>query len=160
MYTSDGSRSLLIRTQVLRKAAIKPCVNQVECHPLLPQAKLRNFCAARGVLLTAYSPLGSPDAAYRKPEDPSLLRDERIAWIAKGYGKSAAQVLVRFQTQRGVVAIPKSQTPRYIAENLDSFDFELSDAHLEELAAMETGFRYGPNLRDKVHPLWPFHEPF
>ena len=146
--------------EILAMASIPPVVNQVEAHPFLPQEKLRAFCAERNIVLTAYSPLGSPDAAGRKPDDPSLLQDSRIAKIASEYGKSPAQILVRFQTQRGIVAIPKSKTAEYIKQNLETFDIDLSTAHLNELKAMETGFRYGANARDKAHPLYPFHEPF
>ena len=67
---------------------------------------------------------------------------------------------MRFQTQRGIVALPKSKTPAYIQENLETFDFKLSDAQMRELEGMATGFRFGGNYRDKACPLWPFHEPF
>lgn len=145
--------------ELMRVAHVPPSVNQVECHPLLPQRPLLEFCSAHRIVLTAYSPLGSPDAKGRRPDDPSLLSDARITEIGAEYGKTPAQVLVRFQTQRGIVAIPKSETPKYMKQNLDTF-FELSAWHLAELEDMETGFRYGANKRDKEHPLWPFHEPF
>ena len=136
-------------------------VNQVESHPLLPQQKLLEYCRAQKIILTAYSPLGSPDnVRARKESDPSLLGNERIAAIGKSYGKSVAQVLIRFHTQRGVVAIPKSKTPAYIAANLHTFDFELSDAHLAELVSMEIPFRYGPNGGAKDHPHFPWPEEF
>ena len=67
---------------------------------------------------------------------------------------------VRFQTQRGIACVPKSKTEDYLRQNLESCRFELSDAQLAELVAMETGFRFGANLRDKAHPRWPFHEEF
>ena len=81
----------------------------------LPQTGLVEYCRAHGIVVTAYSPLGSPDnVRARTDSDPSLLGDARIAAIGATYGKSAAQVLVRFHTQRGVVAIPKSKTPAYM----------------------------------------------
>ena len=79
--------------------------------------------------------------------------------VASRLDRSPAQVLVRFHTQRGVVAIPKSKTPKYIAENL-KMNFDLSDEDMASLLALETGFRYGALLRDRAHPLWPFTEPF
>ncbi|EOD36779.1 hypothetical protein EMIHUDRAFT_44147, partial [Emiliania huxleyi CCMP1516] len=122
---------------VSTKSGIPIAVNQVESHPLLPQTSLLDFCRARKIVVTAYSPLGSPDnVRARTDSDPSLLGDAGIAAIGASYGKSAAQVLVRFHTQRGVVAIPKSKTPAYMAANLDTFDFELSEAHMAELEAM------------------------
>ena len=76
---------------------IKPVTNQVECHPYLPPDKLLATCAAHGITLTAYSPLGSPDRPWAKPGDPSLLADPKLQEIGKRHGKSAAQVLLRWQ---------------------------------------------------------------
>jgi diketogulonate reductase-like aldo/keto reductase len=148
----------------LAASARVPCaVNQVESHPLLPQRSLLAFCEQHGIVLTAYSPLGSPDnVRARKHSDPSLLGSERIAAIGASHGKSAAQVLVRFHTQRGVATIPKSKTASYIAANLDTFDFELSEAQLSELCAMGDAapFRYGDNAGAKSHPNFPWPEWF
>uniref|UniRef100_A0A6V4LVG3 NADP-dependent oxidoreductase domain-containing protein n=1 Tax=Prymnesium polylepis TaxID=72548 RepID=A0A6V4LVG3_9EUKA len=148
--------------EALAKSASVPCmVNQVESHPLLPQREMVEYCSRQNIAVTAYSPLGSPDnVRARKESDPSLLRDEQISKIGGCYGKSAAQVLVRFHTQRGVVAIPKSKTPAYMAANLDTFDFTISDEHMAALIAMEMPFRYGPNERDKAHPHFPWPEEF
>mmetsp|Transcript_45835 Transcript_45835/g.147612 ORF Transcript_45835/g.147612 Transcript_45835/m.147612 type:complete len:372 (+) Transcript_45835:64-1179(+) len=149
--------------QVSTKSGIPIAVNQVESHPLLPQTSLLDFCRARKIVVTAYSPLGSPDnVRARTDSDPSLLGDAGIAAIGASYGKSAAQVLVRFHTQRGVVAIPKSKTPAYMAANLDTFDLELSEAHMAELEAMGAAkpFRYGPNGGAKGHPRFPWPEYF
>lgn len=144
---------------VLAMATVPIHVNQVECHPYLPQSRLLDYCTQRGIVLTAYSPLGSPDAVARTEADPSLLSDPTVAAVAAKYGRSAAQVLIRFHTQRGVVAIPKSKTPQYIAANLDD-RFDLSAEDMATLAALEKPFRYGGLERDRSHPLWPFNEPF
>ena len=84
---------------------------------------LTDFCSARGITLTAYSPLGSPDRPWAKEGDLSLMDDPKLREIAARLGKSVAQVLIRWQTQRGVIVIPKSVTPSRIEENANIFDF-------------------------------------
>ena len=86
-------------------------VNQVECHPYLNQSKLKAFCQDNNVLLTAYSPLGSPNRPWAAPDEPKLLDDPKLVDIAKKYNKSPAQIILRWQVQRGVMVIPKSVTP-------------------------------------------------
>ena len=145
---------------------IFPVTNQVECHPYLPQDKLKKFCDEKKIYLTAYSPLGSPDRPWAAPGDPSLIDEPKLAEIAKKYNKSVAQVLIRWQIQREIVVIPKSVTPSRIEQNGQVFDFNLAPEDLEIIAkfarkdgriiiSMENG-----QPRDAKHPHFPFHDEF
>lgn len=154
---------------IIEKGRIKPAVNQVECHPYLNQAELMEHCKKKGVVVTAYSPLGSPDRPWAKPDEPALLQDPKLLEIGKKYGKSPAQLCIRFQIQRGVVVIPKSVTPSRIQSNFEVFDFELTADEMKLIESFNIPFRVcipmieveGQRVaRDAGHPHYPFNIPF
>ena len=128
---------------LLKTARILPSVSQVESHPYLPQTAEKAWAEARGIVLTAYSPLGSPARPVRTQEegDPAPLHDPTILAIAAKHGKSAAQVLIRWQMQRGVIVIPKSATPEHIVANLAVRDFVLSEDDMGAIGALDKGHR-------------------
>ena len=145
---------------VLEKGSIKPVTNQVECHPYLGQAKLFAFCKERGITITAFSPLGSPDRPWAKPGEPLLLEDPKIKAIASKHSKTAAQVVIRWQVQRGVVVIPKSVTSSRIEENGNIFDFQLSEEEMKEMESFDCNGRLSPMEVFAAHPHYPFHIEF
>src|SRR3989344_1493048 len=119
-------------------ARIQPAANQIEMHPYLQQTRLLDFCRRLGMVVTAYSPLARP--GYE--EMSARLVDEKIIrGIANAHGKTPAQVLLRWGIQRTTVVIPKSTHPERIKENIDVFDFELSEGDMHAIAGLERGLR-------------------
>lgn len=95
-------------------------------------------------MITGYSPLGSPDRPWAKPDDPQLLDDPNLKQLAAKYGKSVAQVLLRYQIQRGVVTIPKSVTKSRIQENFNIFDFEIKPEDMAYIDSLDCSGRFCP----------------
>ncbi|MEV6728119.1 MULTISPECIES: aldo/keto reductase [unclassified Streptomyces] len=121
------------------ESSLVPAVNQIELHPLFPQAELRALHRRLGIATEAWSPLG---------QGKGLLTLPAVAEVAARHGRSAAQVVLRWHLQLGNIVIPKSVTPARIRENLDVFGFELDAADLAALDALGTGpaaRRIGPD---------------
>ncbi|XP_058833966.1 aldo-keto reductase family 1 member B1-like [Topomyia yanbarensis] len=142
--------------RVLDVARIKPATNQIENHPYLHQSKITAFCADNNIIVTAYSPLGSPARPWVKKDDVVLLNDETVNAIARKYGKEPAQILIRYQIQLGHVVIPKSVTKSRIASNFDVFNFELAAEDMKQLGALERNGRICPEFTAFGHPHHPF----
>ncbi|NNU84116.1 aldo/keto reductase [Geobacillus sp. BMUD] len=120
---------------VLADCEIKPMVNQVEYHPRLTQKELHAFCQENGIQLEAWSPLMRGE----------ILNEPTIVDIGRKYGKTPAQVVLRWDLQHRVVTIPKSVTPARIKENADLFDFSLTDEEMKQIDALNLNKRVGPD---------------
>lgn len=114
-------------------ATIVPQINQVECHPENQETELLSYCRKKGIILEAYSPLGG--------QGFTLVNDPRIMAIASYYKVSAAQVILRFNVQRGVVVLPKSCTKERILQNSDIFSFELTNDDMTTLQGINADKR-------------------
>ncbi|WP_042463962.1 aldo/keto reductase [Neobacillus dielmonensis] len=119
--------------ELLKDAEIKPMVNQVEYHPHLTQKDLLTYCQNQGIQLEAWSPL----------KQGQLISDPTINEIAEKYGKTAAQVILRWDLQTEVVTIPKSIKEHRIIENANIFDFELSQEDMKKIDALNKDERVG-----------------
>ena len=126
---------------VVAGASVPPAVNQVEFNPFRYRRALLSACRERGVTLEAYSPLTTG----------SRLADPRVAEVAGRNGRTPAQVLLRWSVQRGVPVIPKSVRRERIEENARIFDFELPDADMAELDALD---ETGGSGEAHERPLW------
>ena len=146
--------------RILEVATVRPVCNQVESHPYLTSEELIAYCRSKDITIVAYSPLGSPDRPWAKPGDPSLLDDPRLKQIADKYKKSTAQILIKFQVQRGIVVLPKSITPARIKSNIDIFDFELSEDEMKEISSFNRGYRFCGMEHVKGHKYYPFDIPY
>ncbi|KAM7305852.1 aldo-keto reductase family 1 member B1 [Ixodes scapularis] len=145
---------------VLKAAKVKPVMLQVECHPYLNQSQLIEFCKKLDIKVTGYSPLGSPDRPWAKPGDPSLMEEPAIKEIAQAHGKTPAQVLIRYQLERGVIAIPKSVTKERIVSNLDVFDFKLNPEEMKAIDKFNRNHRFLLLPWAKEHKHYPFNIEF
>lgn len=126
---------------LLEDVEIIPMVNQVEFHPQLIQKNLMEFCNKNNIQLEAWSPL-----MRGKVFEIQLLQD-----LAKKYGKTISQIVLRWDLQMGVVTIPKSVTPSRIKENADIFDFEISKEDMDKIQQLDKGLRAGSDP-NKVFP--------
>ncbi|XP_050420524.1 aldo-keto reductase family 1 member B1-like [Adelges cooleyi] len=143
---------------ILEVATIKPVVNQVESHPYLTQKKLKEFCDKNDIRLTAYGPLGSPKRSWADQDELAVLEEPVVKKIAENHKKTAAQILIKFQLQRGLLVIPKSANPERQKLNMDVWDFELSEDEIKELEFLDKNIRYFPFISAKDLKEYPFHE--
>ncbi|REH79412.1 aldo/keto reductase [Staphylococcus felis] len=120
---------------LLSEAKIKPVINQVEYHPYLTQSRLKDYLEAQHIQMESWSPL----------MNAQILTDTVVNEIAREVNHSPAQVIIRWNIQNGVVTIPKSVTPSRINENINVFDFELTQDQMERLDQLNKDKRIGPN---------------
>jgi diketogulonate reductase-like aldo/keto reductase len=134
-------------TTLLERSDVVPAVNQIEVHPYFAQRQVQALAAEHGILTQAWSPIGGI-TFYRDGSHGSTLQDPVIGEIAQAHVKSPAQVMLRWHLQQGRSAIPKSTRPERIAENIDVFDFELTDEQLAAVDSLDTDQRGGPEPSD------------
>jgi len=128
--------------RLVAETGVAPAINQVELHPYFQQTGLRREHEDLGIATEAWSPLAQG----------RIFEDEALQAIAERHDRSVSQVVVRWHLQLGNVVIPKSVTPSRIADNFDVFSFHLTEADIDELAALDAGTRLGPDPETFVRP--------
>lgn len=136
--------------EILDTCEVKPAILQTEVHPYSQEKKLKQFLDQNGIVIQAWYPLGHGDKA--------LINEKLFAELGKKYGKSNAQIILRWHIQSGDVVIPGSKNPAHIKDNFDLFDFSLTADEMAEIAAMDKQKRYytsSPELLEKYVQMVP-----
>ncbi|KAM5143944.1 aldo-keto reductase family 1 member C1-like isoform 6-T6 [Callospermophilus lateralis] len=143
---------------ILNKPGLKykPVCNQVECHPFLNQRKLLDFCKSKDIVLVAYGAVGSTRDRWTDQNTPILLDDPVLGALAKKHNRTPALIALRYQLQRGVVALVKSFNEKRIKENMQVFEFQLTPEDMKILDDLNRNVRYYP-VEDVFygHPNYP-----
>lgn len=123
--------------RLIDETGVKPVVNQIELHPMLQQRTLHAWNDLHQIQTESWSPLAQGGKG--------VFEQTVIKELAKKYGKTAAQIVIRWHLDSGLVVIPKSVTPSRIEENFDVFDFRLDKSEIGEIAKLDAGNRLGPD---------------
>ena len=121
--------------EIIDKTGVSPALNQIEFHPYLMQATITQACVKHNIAVEAWSPL----------MQGNFMDEPLFTELAKSYGKTEAQIILRWDLQKGVITIPKSTTPSRIEENFNVFDFTLNEADMDRIDALERDKRFGPD---------------
>ena len=120
--------------EILDLCEIKPAVLQTEVHPYSQEKKLKRFLDQEGMVIQAWYPLGHGDKA--------LIQEPLFGQLGKKYGKTNAQIILRWHIQDGNIVIPGTKNPAHIKDNFDLFDFSLTQEEMDQIAAMDQQKRY------------------
>ena len=120
--------------EILSICEVKPTILQTEVHPYSQEKELKEFLDSQGIVIQAWYPLGHGDKA--------LIEEPVFSKLAQKYGKSNAQIILRWHVQSGNIVIPGSKNPAHIKDNFDLFDFALTEDEMAEIAALDQGKRY------------------
>ncbi|MFC3927792.1 aldo/keto reductase [Streptococcus caprae] len=120
--------------EILELATVQPAALQVECHPYFQQSQLKERIAGIGAIIESWYPLGHGDA--------SLINEPVFTELAQKYGKTDAQIILRWHIQSGHAVFPKTTNPDHLKENIAIFDFALTDEEMARINALDKDFRY------------------
>ena len=135
---------------ILAHCEIAPALIQVECHPYFPQTELKELLAKHDIALQSWYPLGGRD-------NKSILEEPVVSELAEKHGKTAAQIIMCWHVQQSNIVIPGSKTPSHIDDNIDIFDFELSDEDMAAMATLDQGKPFYKRTPDKIEHYATWH---
>lgn len=138
--------------EVMNATEIKPAVVQVEAHPYFPQTALKEYLKPFGTLIMAWYPLGHGDKA--------LIDEPIFTELAAKYGKSNAQIILRWHTQAGNIVIPGSKNEEHIKDNIDIFDITLTEEEMEKIAGLDKNVRYYTSTKEMLEGYLAFAPKF
>lgn len=127
--------------KLLTTAKIKPAVDQIETHPYFQQKEMNDYLKSLGIAHEAWGPLGQGKG--------NVMEDPTLAKIAEAHNKSIAQVILRWHLQRDIIVIPKSVHAERIAQNIDVFDFTLTDEEMKMIASIDKNQRGSGDPNDE-----------
>ena len=136
--------------EILDLCGVKPAVLQTEVHPYSQERELKEFLSKEGMVLQAWYPLGHGDA--------KLIQEPLFAQLGRKYGKTSAQIILRWHIQAGNIVIPGSKNPDHIRDNFALFDFALTEEEMAQIAAMDQKKRYytsSPELLKRYAQMVP-----
>ena len=135
--------------EIISKSTIKPAVLQIECHPYAQRLEMRKKAAKYGIQMECWFPLGGAMS------NGALFKDPVIQKIAKAHGKTPAQIILRWHIQEGFSVIPGASNPDYIKENIQIFDFALSEAEMRQMRSLNKEKRFfNATLEDVEKMVW------
>ncbi|XP_055955990.1 aldo-keto reductase family 1 member B1 [Patella vulgata] len=135
----------------------KPAVNQVEVHPYYTNNELLDYCKQENIVVTAYSPLGRGGTDSSGPgKSLNVHEDKTIQKIATKYNKTTAQIVIRWGIDRGYTLVPKSVTPARIKQNIEIFDFSLTEEEVKTISNLNQDFKCVHLNQYKDYPEYPF----
>ncbi len=138
--------------EVVAAAEIMPAVVQLEAHPYFPQTELKKYLNGFGAVIMAWFPLGHGDK--------NLINEQVFVDLASKYGKSNAQIILKWHTQAGNIVIPGSKNPAHIKDNIDIFDFTLTRDEMERIAKLDKNIRYYTATKEMLEGYLAFAPDF
>ncbi|XP_023935313.1 aldo-keto reductase AKR2E4 [Bicyclus anynana] len=151
---SNFNRKQLER--VIKEGSVKPAVLQIEIHPQLIQTSLVNYAQSQGVVVMGFSPFGSLVKRFGVDFPGPKLDDPTLSAIAKKYGKTTPQVVLRWIVERNIIPIPKTVKYSRLKENINIFDFELNEEEMQKINEFDDETRYTLPSFWQSHPYYPF----